>query len=107
MFALWRTCQHYSEPHSLPEASATSVDALLDWASSLPTAGGAWQYVARETRNGWSGIGFVQDGAIRDVSPRQLSTYDKCRNGTTVFSNPSYPILTAADHPQRTVDLNP
>lgn len=105
MFALWRTCQHYSEPHSLPQASAASVESLLAGASSLPTAIRSRQYVARETPGGWSGVGFVQDGAIRKASARQLTTYDKCRNGTTSFSNPNYPTLTAADHPQWTLDL--
>lgn len=106
MFALWRTCQHYSEPHSLPQASASTKAVLLAAASTLPTTGRFRQYVARETTNGWSGVGFVEDGSIRDTSARQLTTYDDCRNGTRLFSNPAYPTLAPADHPQRTKNLD-
>lgn len=106
MFALWRTCQHFAEPHSLPDAQSASQEKLLAAAEQLPTMGRAGQYAARETEKGWSGIGFVKHGALRTTTPNQLTTYDLCRMGLKPFSNDKYRTLTPADHPQRTVDLD-
>ena len=30
MFAVWRSCQHYASPDSLPDASAASLETVLN-----------------------------------------------------------------------------
>lgn len=106
MFALWRTCQHYVTPGSLPDASSATLVGLLAAAADLPTIGRFQQFVAGETESSWASIGFVLDGSVKDRSAVQLEKYDRCRTGQRKFVNPSYPTLTPADHPQRTVDLD-
>lgn len=110
MFALWRSCQHYSEPDLIPEATAETLPTLLAAAAELPTMRKAKQYVGRTDRGnvtGWTGVGFIKNGELEeDMTPGQIVLYDRCRAGRRRFSNPAYPPLTPADHPDRTINLD-
>ncbi len=106
MYALWRTCHHYATPRSIPEASSSSLQTVLNAATGLPSTGKFGQFVARREADRWVSVGFVKDGSIKYSKPTQLNVYDLCRNNSRTFSNPSYPPLAKADHPRHTVDLD-
>ncbi|MGW4336794.1 hypothetical protein ACWEK5_28895 [Rhodococcus koreensis] len=107
MFAVWRSCQHYASPDSLPDARAATLETILHASPRLPSAGRASRFVARQVNGQWSAMGFVKDGSlVQTTTATQLRKYDKVRGGDMKWSNDSYRALTAADHPQRTVDLD-
>lgn len=107
MFAVWRSCQHYASPDSLPDASAASLETVLNASSRLPSAGRAARFVARQMNAEWSAVGFIKDGGLVETTrATQLRKYDRVRRREIQWSNDNYRALTAADHPQRTVDLD-
>lgn len=107
MFAVWRSCQHYASPDSLPDAQAASLETVLNASSRLPSAGRASRFVARQMNGQWSAVGFVKNGSmVETTSVTQLRKYDKVRRRAMKWSNDNYKALTPADHPQHTVDLD-
>lgn len=107
MFAVWRSCQHYASPASLPDAQALSLEKILSAAHKLPAAGRSRRYVARMVDEQWSSVGFIQDGAlVSSTTTAQLRKYDKVRRGEMKWSNDKYTPLTDADHPQRSRNLD-
>ncbi|UGT64336.1 hypothetical protein [Nocardia asteroides] len=106
MYGLWRTCQHFAEADSIPDATASAGDTVLAAAPTLPRQGRKQQFLARLDGRRWEAVGFVVDGNLRDTSAAQLRKYEAVRAGHMKWSNDSYAPLRPADHPQRTVDLD-
>lgn len=107
MFAIWRSCQHYATPGSLPDAEGGSLDAVLAAAPRLPSHGQARRFIARRHNGGWTAVGFAKGAhLISTTTSAQLVKYDRIRRGELRWSNDNYRALTPSDHPSRTRDLD-
>lgn len=108
LFGLWRSCQHFAEAGSIPDAVSQSEDVLPNAAPTLPRHDAKQQFLAtRAARSqNWVAIAFVKDGAVRPTSSNQLRKYDAVRRDTGTWSNDGYTALEAIDHPQFTRDLD-
>lgn len=108
MFAIWRSCQHFATPDSIPDAIASKLEVVLGASEQLPSAGRARRFVARRTDRGqWRSVGFVANGSlIETTTSAQLRKYERVRVGELTWSNDSYRPLSDSDHPSRTVNLD-
>lgn len=108
LFGLWRSCQHFAEPASIPDATSESEELLLAAAPTLPRYGRALQFMASRSdpSSSWAARTFVRRGESRPTSEVQLRKYNAVRAGHQRWSNDNYDPLEAADHPERTLSLD-
>jgi hypothetical protein len=106
VFAVWRTCQHFSVPGSLPDATSESLDKVLAASTGIPQYGGRGQFIGKGEPSVWSAFSFAKNGRRRPTTPGQLETYDRVRSRGGTWSNPGYGQLTDDDHPRLTVNLD-
>ena len=108
MFAIWRSCQHFATPGSIPDAMGSRLEVVLAASERMPSAGRARRFVARRIGQGeWRSVGFVANGSlVETTTAAQLRKYERVRVRELTWSNDSYRPLTGSDHPSRTVDLD-
>ncbi len=107
MFAIWRSCQHYATPESVPDGESGSLDTILAAATILPSHGWARRFIARRYNGGWTAVGFTRGAhLISTTTSAQLVKYERIRRGEIRWSNDNYRALEPSDHPSRTRDLD-
>lgn len=108
VFAIWRSCQHFATPGSIPDAVGSKLEVVLGASEQLPSAGRARRFVARRNDAGqWVSIGFVAGGSlVESTTSTQLRKYERVRVGELTWSNDSYRPLSGGDHPSRTINLD-
>ncbi len=106
MFGVWRTCQHYATPGSLPDATSVSREKVVAASTRIKPYNDQRQFIGELRDDVWYVSGWAEKGTFSPAKPGPRDTYERVRLRGGTFSNDSYSELTDTDHPLRTVDLD-
>lgn len=107
MFGVWRSCQHYATPGSLPDATSESREKVVTFSTTIKPYGiRRRQFIGVLINNDWHAVGWAEEGTFSAIMPGPSRTYEGVRLHGRPWTNKPYGELTDNDHPLRTIDLD-